>query len=71
MLEALELKRIAIQIVSQLPPDNMEALAVLGYARELVEKWLCQSADILEFREPVGSSPRAVATRMDKPAPSP
>ena len=68
-MRALECKRVAIQIVAQLPPDSRDALAVLNFSRELVEKWLSQSAEVLEFREALlGSSPRAVAIVTDIPA---
>lgn len=39
-LERARLKRLAIQIVGQLPADPIEATQVLRFCNELVEKFL-------------------------------
>jgi hypothetical protein len=38
--EVLALKRLAVQIVAQLPQDQQEAIQVLDYAKELVVSFL-------------------------------
>ena len=47
-------KRHAIQIASQLPDDPQDALAVLAYAKVLVEQFLCttgpQPASVVPFK---------------------
>jgi hypothetical protein len=42
-LDRAKLKRLAIQIVGQLPADHNEAAQVLQFCNELVEKFLADS----------------------------
>lgn len=54
-------KRVAMQIVTQLPEDPREALTVLAYAKELVENFLGAqepSADRVVSFPPAASSSR-------------
>lgn len=65
-------RRLAIQIVSELPEDADEALRVLAYAKELVEKFVIadrhmngnQEAAVLPF--PAVSSASISARRASK-----
>jgi len=71
-MEPDEVRSLAVFMVSQLPkmaPEDM--LLVLGAAQTLVRVWYCQSAEVLPFIKPLGSSPRALASLTDKSPASP
>jgi hypothetical protein len=51
------LKRVAIQVVSLLPTEETDALAVLDFAKDLVTKFL--------GAEPVPERPKLVSSRRD------
>ena len=59
------LRRHAIQIAAQLPENPKDALAVLGYVQEIVDKFLSpqgeqsgrRAGSVLSFFQPVGHSP--------------
>lgn len=56
------LKRQAVQIAAQLPDDPEQAIQVLGYAKEIVEKFLRDDQGegvVLKFPVDSGANSRA------------
>ena len=66
-MEPDEARALAVFVIAQLPkmtPADM--LTVLAAAEALVRLWYCQTAEILPFPEPPGSSPMRRAKPTDK-----
>lgn len=70
MKRELWLRRHAVQIAAQLPEGPADALAVLEYARIIVESFLNPQSQVPDLKS-VGSSPRRFAISIVKPDESP
>jgi len=49
----VEQKMLAALLVSHLPPDQPEALVILGLAANLVKDWVFESKEAPKFPRPV------------------
>lgn len=73
-------KRLALQVVQQLPEDQKDALAVLSYAKELVTGFMCAAtrnypqktaqARVVEL-VPESNTPSRFASSSGRPAARP